>query len=64
MERAVKNPKRTLELLNIVGLEKLDDKPTKEIAWIHSNEIVQMMGFRNNAKYPEISLSVAEDIDW
>ncbi|MGI0102577.1 MAG: pyridoxamine 5'-phosphate oxidase family protein [Nitrosotalea sp.] len=64
MERAVKNPKRTLELLNVAGLEKLDAKATNDIAWIHSHEIVQMMGFQNNAKHPEISLSVVEDIDW
>jgi nitroimidazol reductase NimA-like FMN-containing flavoprotein (pyridoxamine 5'-phosphate oxidase superfamily) len=64
MERAVKKPKRTLELLNIPGLEKLDEKTTKELAWIHSTEIVQMMGFHNNFKYPDISLSVIDEIDW
>jgi hypothetical protein len=64
MERAVKNPKRTLELLNIAGLDKLDDKTAKELAWIHSTEIVRMMGFQNDSKYPSISLSVAEDVDW
>jgi nitroimidazol reductase NimA-like FMN-containing flavoprotein (pyridoxamine 5'-phosphate oxidase superfamily) len=64
MERAVKNPKRTLELLNIAGLDKLDDKTTKELAWIHSTEIVRMMGFQNNSKYPDISLAVIEEIDW
>jgi nitroimidazol reductase NimA-like FMN-containing flavoprotein (pyridoxamine 5'-phosphate oxidase superfamily) len=64
MERAAKEPKRTLELLNIAGLDKLDDKTTKELAWIHSTEIIQMMGFQNNSKYPDISLSVSEEIDW
>ncbi|MGI0061969.1 MAG: pyridoxamine 5'-phosphate oxidase family protein [Nitrosotalea sp.] len=64
MERAIKNPKRTLELLNIAGLDQLDDKTTEEIAWIHSSEIVKMMGFQNNSKYPDISLSINDEIDW
>lgn len=64
MERAVKNPKRTLELLNVAGFDRLDDKTTKELAWINSSEIVKMMGFQNDAKYPNISLSVAKEIDW
>ncbi|MGI0046411.1 MAG: pyridoxamine 5'-phosphate oxidase family protein [Nitrosotalea sp.] len=64
MERAIKNPKRTLELLNVAGLDKLDDKTTKEIAWIHSSEIIRMMGFQNDSKYPDISLSVVEEVDW
>ena len=64
MERAVKNPKRTLELLNIAGLDKLDNKTTNDLAWIHSTEIVRMMGFQNDSKYPDISLSAAEEIDW
>jgi nitroimidazol reductase NimA-like FMN-containing flavoprotein (pyridoxamine 5'-phosphate oxidase superfamily) len=64
MERAVKNPNRTLELLNIAGLNKLDDKTTRDLAWIHSTEIVRMMGFQNNSKYPDILLSVVEEVDW
>lgn len=64
MERAIKNPKRTLELLNIAGLDKLDDKTAKKLAWIHSTEIVRMMGFRNDSEYPNISLFVEEDVDW
>ncbi len=64
MERAVQNPRRVLELLNIKGLDKLGDESTKELAWIHSTEIVGMMGFQNNSKYPTISLSVVEDVDW
>ncbi|MGI0006662.1 MAG: pyridoxamine 5'-phosphate oxidase family protein [Nitrosotalea sp.] len=64
MERAIKNPKRTLELLNVPGFDKLDDYTTKKIAWIHSGEIVKMMGFQNDSKYPDILLSVAEEIDW
>ncbi len=64
LERAVKNPKRTLELLNVVGLDKLDDKTTREIAWINSSEIIKMMGFQNDSQYPDISLSTVEEIDW
>ncbi|MDE1830002.1 MAG: pyridoxamine 5'-phosphate oxidase family protein [Thaumarchaeota archaeon] len=64
MERAAKKPKRTLELLNIAGLDKLDDEITKELAWIHCTEVIQMMGFQNNSKYPDISLSVIEEVDW
>jgi hypothetical protein len=52
MERALKNPRRTLELLNVPGLDRLGDDTTKEIAWTHSSEIVQMMGFQNDSKYP------------
>lgn len=64
MERAVQSPKRTLELLNIPGLDKLDDKTTKKLAWIHSTEIIHMMGFHNDSRYPDISLSIADDVDW
>jgi hypothetical protein len=64
MERAVQNPRRTLELLNVAGLDKLDDKTTESLAWIHSSEIVKMMGFQNNSKYPDISLLGVEEIDW
>ncbi|MDE1766647.1 MAG: pyridoxamine 5'-phosphate oxidase family protein [Thaumarchaeota archaeon] len=63
MERAVKMPKRTLELLNIPGLDKLDESATKKLAWLHASEIVRMMGHTNTKEYPEISL-VAEEIDW
>ncbi len=64
MERAVNNPKRVLELLNIVGLNILDEKTTKELAWIHSTEIVKMMGFNNESQYPHISLVIVNDVDW
>ena len=64
MERALKDPRRALTILNIPGLEKLDDKTTKKIAWIHSSEIIDMMGFKNTLEYPEISLMVVKDIDW
>jgi nitroimidazol reductase NimA-like FMN-containing flavoprotein (pyridoxamine 5'-phosphate oxidase superfamily) len=64
MERAVQNPNRVLELLNIAGFDKLDDKTKKELAWIHASEIVKMMGFQNTSQYPGISLSSTEKIDW
>ena len=64
MERAVSNPKRVLELLNVTGLNILDEKTTKELAWIHSTEIVKMMGFNNESEYPHISLVLANDVDW
>ena len=64
LERAVKNPKRTLDLLNIPGFDKLDDDTIKEIAWIHSEEIVAMMGFQNDSEYSDISLTTVEEIDW
>lgn len=64
LERAVDNPRRTLELLNLPGLDRLDEDSARKLSWIHSIEIIEMMGFQNNSKYPEISLSVAEDIDW
>lgn len=64
MERAVKNPKRTLELLKVAGLDKLDNKTTTELAWLHSTEIIRMMGFENRSQYPGISLVVIEEIDW
>jgi len=64
MEKAVDNPLRTLELLNITGFDKLDVKTTKNLAWIHATELVRMMGYENKAKnYPDVLLSVAEDID-
>jgi len=64
LERAVKIPKRTLGLLDIAGLDKLDENQTKNLAWLYSLELVRMMGYRNDKKYPEISLTVVEEIDW
>lgn len=63
MERAVNMPKLTLELLHIAGLNILDEKTTKELAWIHSTELVKMMGFENKSEYPNISL-VMQKVDW
>lgn len=64
MERAVSNPKMVLELLNIAGLNILDEKTTEKLAWIHSTEIIKMMGFKNEAEYPGISLILVNDVDW
>lgn len=64
VERSVKMAKQTLNLLNIAGLEKLDDGSTKNLAWLHAIELVKMMGYENTTKYPDVSLSVIEDVDW
>lgn len=64
MERAESAPKRTLELLNVAGLASLDADITRRLAWIHTSELVRMMGFANKEEYPRISLYKAEEIDW
>ena len=64
MQRAADAPKRTLELLNVPGLDRLDEESTKRIVWLHATELVRMMGFRNNMDYPSISLYLAEQVDW
>jgi len=64
LERSVKMPKQTLHLLNIAGLEQLDDESTKNLAWVHAIALVKMMGYENTAKYPNVSLSMIEDVDW
>ena len=65
MERAANSPQRTLELLNIAGLDKLDEKTSKSLAWTHATELVRMMGYENKAEgYPDISLVMTEDVDW
>ncbi len=64
VERSVKLPKQTLKLLNIAGLSQLDDEAAKNLAWLHAIELVKMMGYANTSKYPMVSLSMTEDIDW
>ena len=65
MARAANNPQRTLELLNIAGLDKLDEKTTRNLAWIHATELVRMMGYENKGEgYSDISLVLTEDVDW
>jgi uncharacterized protein len=64
MERAVKMPERTLELLNIAGLDLLGEDTIKRLAWLHTTELVKMMGFSNRHDYPQVSLYKAEEIDW
>ena len=65
MERAAKNPQRALELLSIAGLDKLDEKTARNLAWTHATELVRMMGYENKAEdYPDISLVMTEDVDW
>ena len=62
--KSVEMPKQTLKLLNIAGLEKLDDESTKNLAWLYAIELVKMMGYENTAKYPKVTLSMIEDVDW
>ncbi|MGC2572739.1 MAG: pyridoxamine 5'-phosphate oxidase family protein [Candidatus Nitrosopolaris sp.] len=64
MKRAVEMPKRTLELLNVAGLLLMGENYIKELAWLHTTELVRMMGFVNQEKYPKISLYKAEEMDW
>ena len=65
MERAAKNPRRVLQLLNVAGLDKLDEETTRNLAWTHATELVRMMGYENKTKgYPEISLHLTEEVDW
>ena len=64
MERAVDMPEKTIELLNIAGFNNIDEKTKRELAWIHSTELVKMMGFENELEYPNISLILQKDVDW
>ena len=64
MERAVDMPEKTIELLNIAGFNNIDEKTKRELAWIHSTELVRMMGFENELEYPNISLILQKDVDW
>ena len=64
VERSVKMPRHTLKLLNVPGLEKLDEDSAKNLAWLHAVELVKMMGYENRSDYPTVSLSMIEYIDW
>lgn len=64
VERSVRMPRQTLKLLNVAGLEKLDEESAKNLAWLHANELAKMMGCKNTSEYPGASLFVAEDVDW
>ncbi len=64
VERAVKMPRQTLKLLNISGMEKMDEESAKRLAWLHATGLAEMMGYKNNSEYPRISLVVAENVDW
>lgn len=63
-ERAVRMPRRTLELLNVPGLEELDEKSAGNVAWLHAMGLVRMMGYENTAEYPAVSLKKTRDINW
>lgn len=64
LERSVKMPRQTLLLLKVPGLEKLGEEAAKDLAWLHSVELVRMMGFENTAEYPDVSLSMVQEVDW
>ena len=64
VERSVRMPRRTLELLNIAGLDRLDEESARNLAWLHAVGLAGMMGYENTSDYPGVSLSVAEDVDW
>jgi len=64
MERAVNEPRLTLQTLNVSGLDKLDDEEMKIVAWKYSSEIVSQMGYSNELQYPEISLVMTHDVNW
>lgn len=64
MQRAATMPKRTVELWGIPGTGLLDDEATKKLAWLHTSELVRMMGFENRKSYPDILLHKAQEIDW
>ncbi len=64
MERAINEPKLTLQTLNVSGLDKLNDSETQKVAWKYSSEIVSQMGYSNELQYPEISLVISNDVNW
>ena len=64
VERAVRMPRHTLKLLNIAGLEDLDDGTARSVAWAHAIGLAKLMGFENASEYPGISLLETEDVDW
>ncbi len=64
MERAINEPKLTLQTLNVSGLDRLDDSETQKVAWKYSSEIVSQMGYSNELQYPEISLVISNDVNW
>ena len=64
LERSIESPKLTVSLFNIAGLDGLDDKSLKSMAWAHANELIQILGYENSSKYPDISLSKVDEVDW
>jgi hypothetical protein len=48
--------KRAVELLNITGLLRMGEGYTKELAWVHTTEIIKTMSSANRNNYPGISL--------
>ena len=64
LERSVSMPRRTLELLNIAGLDRLDEQTARDVAWTHANELIKIFGYENSSGYPGISLSKVEEVEW
>ena len=64
MQRAVDEPKLTLQTLNVSGLNKLDDTETKRVAWEYSSEIISLMGYSNESEFPKVSLVNNNPIEW
>ncbi len=56
MERAVNEPKLTVQTLNISGLDRLDDSIIQKTAWEYSSAVVSLMGYSNESEYPKILL--------
>lgn len=64
LQRSIESPKLTVSLFNIAGLDTLDDKILKDIAWAHASELIKVLGYKNSSKYPNISLIKVEEVDW
>lgn len=64
MKRAVETLRLTISLLNITGLEELDDESAKNVAWTHANGLAKMLGYETTSEYPDISLRKVQDVNW
>ena len=64
LERAMETPRLTVRLLNIAGLEELNDESAKNVSWTHAKGLAKMLGYENMSEYPEISLQKIHDVDW
>lgn len=64
MQRAVNDPRLTLNTLNISGLDNLDDITAQKLAWEYSSEIISLMGYSNEFDFPKISLILRDKVEW